>query len=83
MMTKTYYHLQPQDKAVLDYLMAENSITNGEAHMVLRCRSVSKRISTLRQCGVEITKDYRRDVTGQRYVRYGLLNVPQRMRPNA
>ena len=82
-MTITFDQLQPQDQSVLTYLMDEGSITNGEAHMVLRCRSVSRRISTLIKCGVEITKQYRKDVTGQRYVRYGLQHVPERMRPNA
>ena len=82
MMTQTYNTLQPQDRKVLDYLMEEGSITNGEANMVLRCRSVSKRISTLTKCGVEILKKYRKDVTGQRHVRYELLNVPQRMNPD-
>lgn len=82
-MQMTYDNLQPQDKLVLDYLLAEESITNAEANTVLRARSVSKRISTLRKCGVEIAKDYRKDVTGQRYVRYRLNHVPPRMRPHA
>ena len=58
-----------------DHLIAAGSITNVEAHAVLKCRSVSKRISELVNIhGIEIAKLYRRDSTGQRFVRYVLIN---------
>lgn len=67
--------MYPQTYQVLCHLITAGSITNVEAHAVLKCRSVSKRISELvNTYGIDITKLHRRDSTGQRYVRYVLIN---------
>ncbi len=67
--------MRPQTHQVLRHLIAAGSITNVEAHAVLKCRSVSKRISELVNIhGIEIAKLHRRDSTGQRFVRYVLIN---------
>jgi len=65
-------YLPPQDAAVLEHIIDAGSITNVEANAVLRCRSVSRRITAIREWDVPITKEYRKDTTGQRYVRYVL-----------
>ena len=67
--------MRPQTRQVLRHLIAAGSITNVEAHAVLKCRSVSKRISELVNIhGIEVAKLHRRDSTGQRFVRYVLVN---------
>ena len=67
--------MRPQTHQVLRHLIAAGSITNVEAHAVLKCRSVSKRISELVNThGIEIAKLHRRDSIGQRFVRYILIN---------
>ena len=67
--------MPPQTHQVLRHLITAGSITNVEAHAVLKCRSVSKRISELvNTYGIYIAKLHRRDSTGQRFVRYVLIN---------
>ena len=67
--------MSPQTYQVLQHLIASGSITNVEAHTVLKCRSVSKRISELvNTYGLPVAKVHRRDSTGQRFVRYKLIN---------
>lgn len=65
--------LSPQAARVLAHLEAAGSITNVEAHAVLKCRSVSRRITELVDAGWDITKEHKRDSQGQRYVRYVLV----------
>jgi len=64
--------MTPQAQQVLNHLIYAGSITNVEAHTVLRVRSVSRRITELRRLGFPITKEWRTDSTGQRYIRYYL-----------
>ena len=67
--------MHPQTHQVLCHLITAGSITNVEAHAVLKCRSVSKRISELvNTYGIDVAKLQRRDSTGQRFVRYVLIN---------
>ena len=67
--------ITPQALIVMLHLALEGSITNMEAHTVLKVRSVSSRISELQKVGVRIKKEYRTDSVGQRYVRY-ILDSP-------
>ena len=64
--------MTPRAQLVLRHLIVEGSITNVEAHAVLRVRSVSRRITELRRNGIPIRKEFKKDSTGQRYVRYYL-----------
>ena len=67
--------MYPQTHQVLCHLITAGSITNVEAHAVLKCRSISKRISELvNTYGIDVAKLHRRDSTGQRFVRYVLIN---------
>lgn len=70
--------LSPQSRIVLNHLRAVGSITNVEANAVHGIRSVSRRITELRdKGGFEIDKEFKKDFTGQRYVRY---SMPEGMR---
>jgi hypothetical protein len=64
--------LSPQAVTALRHLINVGSITNVEANAVHRIRSLSRRITEIADAGVDIDKDYRKDVTGQRYVRYSI-----------
>lgn len=64
--------LTPQAAKVLDHMIVTGTITNIEAHAVLQVRSVSRRITELRNAGLDITVEHKRDSQGQRYARYSL-----------
>jgi len=78
----THFNQLPnQEQIVLRHLLSEGSITSGEAQMVHRIRSLSRRITSLLDAGIVVEKDDRRDSTGQRYRRYTLRVVPPNMLP--
>lgn len=58
--------------AVLNLLQTKGTLTSLEAQGVLRCRSLSKRISELKQLGWKISRELKKDTTGQTYARYSL-----------
>lgn len=65
--------ITPQAEKVLKHLVTTGSITNVEANAVLKCRSVSRRITEIKdELGTIINKEFRKDSTGQRYVRYSM-----------
>lgn len=64
--------MTPQAQTILDHLIQQGSITNVEANAVHRCRSVSRRITEIQDEGHPVTKEWRRDTTGQRYLRYAM-----------
>lgn len=66
-------NLSPQSRIVLNHLQAVGSITAVEASAVHRVRSVSRRITEIGDEGFNIRKEFKRDVNGQRYVRYVLV----------
>ncbi len=68
-MTQTV-NKKTMNELIKTHLVRERSITNVEAQALYRCRSLTKRISELRQAGMKITPIWNKDVTGQRYVRY-------------
>lgn len=70
--TMTNPRLSPQAKTVLKHLLSVGSITNVEAHAVHRVRSLSRRVSELGEACIKVSKEYKKDVNGQRYVRYSL-----------
>lgn len=65
-------YLCPQAVEVLKVLKEKGSITALEAGGVLRARSLSRRITDLKQAGYKITRVLSKDHTGQRYARYYL-----------
>lgn len=69
--------LSPQAVRVLNHMKAAGSISNVEANAVHRVRSVSRRmteiVAALEGSGFKVEKQFKRDVTNQRYVRYSLV----------
>jgi len=63
---------KPMGELLLLHLQSGKSITNVEAQALWRCRALPKRISELRGQGHDIKAEWRKDSTGQSYVRYTL-----------
>lgn len=63
----------PMTAAVLDLLKSKGSVTSMEANGVIKCRSLSKRISELKALGWNIKSEIKRDHSDQRYARYHLI----------
>ena len=57
---------------ILAHLQTVGHITGIEAAALYRTRSLTRRIADLRQQGYSIRSITKRDITGQRYVRYEL-----------
>lgn len=57
---------------ILNHLITKGSISNVEAQALYRCRSLSRRITTLKKEGFSIVSVLKKDATGQRYARYEL-----------
>lgn len=70
-MTKTVNKMS-MESLVLIHLITKGSISNVEAQALYRCRSLSRRITTLKREGFNIVAVLKKDVTGQRYARYEL-----------
>lgn len=63
-----------QTDKILDHLRKVGSISFVEANDLYRCRSLTRRIKDLREAGHEIVSEWRKDITGQKYTRYSLVN---------
>lgn len=61
-----------QNDKILTHLHDAGSISGLEAWDLYRVRSLPRRIADLRQRGIEIVSDRRKDRLGQRYVRYSM-----------
>lgn len=58
------------DEVILDHLKKVGNVTALEAQGMYKCRSLSRRITTLKRQGHLIRSVAKIDATGQRYVRY-------------
>lgn len=62
--------MHPQTMKVLRHLRDNGSITPMEAHIVHNVRSLSSRMSEIAKAGYPVLKEFHKDATGQRYVKY-------------
>ena len=62
-----------QNDKILDHLQKVGSISSLEAWTLYSVRSLTRRIKDLRESGIDIISERRRDNNGQRYVRYSLV----------
>ena len=66
--------MKSQNSKILDHLQKIGSISWVEASDLYRVRSLPRRIADLRAAGHDIVSEWRKDVLGQKYVRYSLAD---------
>ncbi len=64
--------LTPQAQKILGYLRTHGNISASEAATVFKVRALPRRIADIKATGVNVTSEFKKDSTGQRYVRYHL-----------
>lgn len=69
--------MTPQANTVLKHLQQHGSISQAEAATVYRIRALPRRISDLKEAGHKVTRELKKDPTGQRYARYSLAPTPE------
>lgn len=62
----------PQLRQLGTHLCERGSISQLEAEALYRIKRVASRIDELRKIGLKITSEFKKDLTGKRYVRYHL-----------
>lgn len=62
--------MTPQARTVLRHLVQEGSITPMVAAGIYKVRSLPRRILDLKEAGVKVERELRKDATGQRYAFY-------------
>jgi hypothetical protein len=62
-----------QNTQLLNHFSVRPSITNVEANAVFKIRSLHRRILELEAQGHRFRREWKRDTTGQRYMRYHYL----------
>lgn len=70
----TIARFTPQTAAILRHLLRVGEISGVEAQAMYKARSVTKRISEINQY-FQVDAEWKRDTTGQRYVRYSMPNA--------
>jgi hypothetical protein len=67
--------MKTQYETLIDHLENRGSISGVEAHSFFRIRALPRRIKDLEQRGYRFERERCVDPTGQRYVRYHLLET--------
>ncbi len=63
----------PMTTLILQHLKKNGDISSMEANGIYKCRSLSRRITDLRELGHHITAEWKKDQAGQRYRRYSMF----------
>jgi len=66
-----------QKELLLTHFGIADSISNIEAQAIYKIRALPRRISDLKGDGYVFRHEWRTDPTGQRYMRYYLVETPQ------
>ena len=61
---------KPQTALLLDHFEVRQDISDVEARVLFRIRALPRRISDLEARGYRFRREWKKDSTGQRYVRY-------------
>ncbi len=65
-----------QVSMLIEHFERKDSITGVEAAAVYKIRSLPRRIMDLKEKGYVFTHEWKKDVTGQKYMRYILISSP-------
>jgi len=65
----------PMTKVILDHLRKVGNISGNEANALYKCKALPRRIADLKELGWHIKGQFKKDATGQRYVRYELVSA--------
>lgn len=64
--------MTPMTRRIYQHLIEVGNISAMEAQSMYKCRSLSRRICDIQETGIKVSREHKRDATGQRYVRYSL-----------
>ena len=65
----------PQTRAIFYHLISKGSISGLEAYNLYKARSLTRRIRDIKdQTGLKLRSEWRKDMLGQRYVRYFVMS---------
>ena len=67
-----------QIEMLIQHFLENDSISDGEAQLVYRIRSLPRRIMDLKNRGYVFEHEWHRDATGQRYIRYVIISTPEK-----
>lgn len=64
-----------QIETLIRHFKTLGSITNVEAQSIYKIRALPRRVSDLEKRGLKFKRVQKKDLTGQRYVRYEYVNA--------
>lgn len=65
-------NILPQDRDIANHFSVVGTITAVEAATLYKVRSLTSNVARLRKAGLQITTEFKKDITGQRYARYSV-----------
>lgn len=68
--------MTPQVRTLITHFRTKDSISGIEAQAMYKMRALPRRIADLKELGYQFRREFRTDITGQRYVRYFAVFTP-------